>query len=237
MRFSSLFSALAVAGLAVATACSTTSPLEPGPDGGAQPDGAAPDATAEGGTGADAGADGGGGTDAGADGGGDAGTDAQAAFTLTSTAFVDGGKMALKYANGFCTPPGSNLSPPLAWSGAPAGTMTFALVMRDVTLGGSDNFHWTIFDIPAGTSSLPEGVAQGAAPAVPAGSKQIADSFAAGTGYLGPCPPAGSHDYVFTLYALNVAQLPTPIVSNPPAYESTIKGAAIAQTTLRGVYP
>lgn len=187
--------------------------------------------------------DGGGSADGGADGESDAGTadggvDAQAKLVLTSSAFVDGGKLAAKYANTFCAGAGgTNVSPPLAWTGAPAGTQTFAVVMRDVTLGGNDNFHWTIFDMPAATSSLPEGVPTGATPAAPAGAKQIADSFNVDVGYLGPCPPNGSHEYVFTLYALSAAQLPTPIVSTPAAYESTIQGLSLASATLKGVYP
>ena len=74
-------------------------------------------------------------------------------FTVTSTAFADGGVMAKKYA-GFHPdrqPPcgGENVSPPLAWSNAPAGTKSFAIVMQDPDGGrGTGSNHWVAYDIP-----------------------------------------------------------------------------------------
>jgi phosphatidylethanolamine-binding protein (PEBP) family uncharacterized protein len=81
-----------------------------------------------------------------------------------------------------------NLSPPLAWSGAPEGTQSFALIMHSTELVGSDEpwIHWVIWNIPAEVTELAEGVeeletlANGASQGLNGGGV---------VGYLGPCPP------------------------------------------------
>lgn len=100
-------------------------------------------------------------------------------------------------------------SPPLAWSGAPSMTLSFAVTLTDVTPGISQDYaHWTLYDIPADTLSLPEGVPAGATLTMPAGAKQSANqaSFLPGPGYFGPC--GGQNTYEFEVYALDVAALP-----------------------------
>ena len=96
---------------------------------------------------------------------------------------------------------GGNQSPRLQWSGAPAGTQSFAVTMFDpYAPTGSGFWHWLVWDIPAGDHSL------GATP--PAGA--VSGTNDAGfTGYLGPCPPPGdiTHRYQLTVFALDVPSL------------------------------
>jgi Raf kinase inhibitor-like YbhB/YbcL family protein len=128
-------------------------------------------------------------------------------FTLTSTAVMAGGMLPAKHrcAGSVGGPPGA--SPPLSWTGAPAGTLSFAVLLRDRTY--MDYEHWTIYDIPASTTSLPEMVPVGATPAAPAGAKQAPNALGlTGPGYYGPC--GGMNMYEFTVYALDVATLPMP---------------------------
>jgi Raf kinase inhibitor-like YbhB/YbcL family protein len=100
-----------------------------------------------------------------------------------------------------CSGPG--VSPELSWSGAPAGTKSYAVLMFDPDAPtGSGFWHWVAWDIPAGTTSL----ATGATP--PAGA--VSGENDAGTlGYTGPCPPPGdgTHHYQITVIALSIATL------------------------------
>jgi Raf kinase inhibitor-like YbhB/YbcL family protein len=126
---------------------------------------------------------------------------AQAGMTLTSQAMPDGGTLPSELVlNGFgCT--GGNLSPDLEWSGAPAGTKAFALMMYDPDAPtGSGWWHWVAFNLPADTTSLPAGAS---GDSMPMGSVESRTDFGA-PGYGGACPPPGApaHPYQVTVYAL-----------------------------------
>jgi Raf kinase inhibitor-like YbhB/YbcL family protein len=98
-----------------------------------------------------------------------------------------------------------NQSPALAWTGAPAGTMSFAISMFDATMR---NTHWILWDIPADTTMLPANLPRGAMPAMPAGATQKS-AFGGTPGYEGP--GAGPGSYEIEIWALNVAKLPANI--------------------------
>jgi Raf kinase inhibitor-like YbhB/YbcL family protein len=134
-------------------------------------------------------------------------------LTVTSSAFKDGDTLARDY-----TADGRNISPPIAWSGAPASTKEFALVLDDpdANFGGRGPFvHWVIYKIPGTAKGLPEGVPLGANVTVAGltGAIQGLTGFnafqrpgspAMEPGYRGPAPPPGPpHHYRFTVYALN----------------------------------
>jgi Raf kinase inhibitor-like YbhB/YbcL family protein len=126
-------------------------------------------------------------------------------FRLTSSDFTPGGALNDEQAfDGMgCT--GRNVSPALRWSGAPAGTRSFALLLHDpdAPTGGAGWWHWIAYDIPAHTTELPKGAGKPDGSAMPAGAKSVANDY--GTpGYGGPCPPAGDRPqrYWFTLCAL-----------------------------------
>lgn len=113
------------------------------------------------------------------------------AFILSSPAFGEGKEIP----RGF-TCQGEDRSPPLVWTGAPAGTRFYALVMDDPDAPRGTWTHWTWWDLPASVRGLPEGASVGALGAVPGLTS------ARSVGYRGPCPPTGRHRYVFTLHAL-----------------------------------
>ena len=128
-----------------------------------------------------------------------------AAFQLTSTDVKNGAFSPAQIFNSFgCS--GQNVSPQLAWTGAPAGTKSFVLTVYDPDAPtGSGFWHWVVMNIPAATTSLPTGASK---TKMPAGSVEIRTDF--GTpGYGGPCPPAGDkpHRYIFTLYTIKVEKL------------------------------
>ena len=191
--------------------------------------------TGSGGTGTDAGqgqaVDGGGA--AASDAGTDAGAGSTGAFSIQSTAFADGTTIDAKYR---CTGP----SPDLAWSGAPAGTKSFAIVFKDITPAGTNGFdsagtiHWVIYDIPPDVSSLPEGVAIGYMPDMPSGAKQ-APNYNMQLGFNGPCYPlpASTATYQLTLYAIDVDMLPGLSMSSANAdVISTIEAHQLASASL-----
>jgi phosphatidylethanolamine-binding protein (PEBP) family uncharacterized protein len=117
------------------------------------------------------------------------------AFTLTSPAFVDGGTLPGGYT---CDGTGGMLSPspPLAWSGAPAGTAEFALTVSTVALDGT-KWNWVLYHIPGTATSLAEGTSVGTAGASTDGPDLR---------YYPPCSSGpGAKTYTFTLYALSAA--------------------------------
>jgi Raf kinase inhibitor-like YbhB/YbcL family protein len=112
---------------------------------------------------------------------------------------------------------GQNISPALEWRNVPAGTKSLALQVYDPDApSGSGFWHWAVYNMPAGTTSLPQG-AGNRADWLPAGAfggnTDFMDTGATGGNgnYGGPCPPEGDkpHRYVFTLYALAVDKLDT----------------------------
>lgn len=144
----------------------------------------------------------------GASGGGGSGGGNNAPFALTSTAFKEGEQVPLKYKCAQNKPAGENNSPPLSWGPGPAGTKSYAIILKHLP----NPEHWVIWDIPAAVLSLPENIEHAASPAQPAGAKQSSvnlDGFN-GAGYLGPCPQAVNsvQQYQFTLYAMDVETLP-----------------------------
>jgi len=141
---------------------------------------------------------------------------------LTSPAFTEGGAIPAKFT---CT--GANVSPALAWSGAPDGVQTFTLIMDDPDAPRGTWVHWVVFDLPGDLSGLPEDVGQAAG--VPG-----ANSYGR-TGYAGPCPPGGTHRYFFKLYALDTALSLRAGASKEDVLRA-MDGHILAQAQLMGTY-
>ncbi|HEV2435330.1 MAG TPA: YbhB/YbcL family Raf kinase inhibitor-like protein [Verrucomicrobiae bacterium] len=115
---------------------------------------------------------------------------------ITSTAFTEGRPVPDKY-----TCAGPNVSPPLQWANAPAGTKSFALIAEDPDAPMGTWVHWVIYNLPPAATALAEN--RPPSPELPDGSKQGVNDFRE-TGYGGPCPPPGKpHRYFFKIYALD----------------------------------
>lgn len=133
-----------------------------------------------------------------------------AGFILSSPQLEQGGTLAMEQVfNGFgCT--GANISPELNWSGAPAGTKSFAVTVYDPDAPtGSGWWHWLVFNIPATVHSLASDSGNPEKGLLPPGSVQSRTDYGK-PGYGGACPPAGDkpHRYRFTLWALDTPELP-----------------------------
>ncbi|HVX40843.1 MAG TPA: YbhB/YbcL family Raf kinase inhibitor-like protein [Gemmatimonadaceae bacterium] len=151
-------------------------------------------------------------------------------LAITSSAFTADGQIPQRY-----TCDGENVSPPLAWSGAPSGTASFALAVEDPDAPGGTFLHWLIYDIPATTTALPEGVDTSGAPANLGGAHQGRNGFK-GIGYGGPCPPAGpAHHYHVRLFALDTL-LGVPAGASREDVTKAMNRHELAQAELVGLY-
>jgi Raf kinase inhibitor-like YbhB/YbcL family protein len=131
-----------------------------------------------------------------------------APLKITIPAFAEGTEIPAKF--GCANGKNANLSPEIQWSGAPAGTMSFALILHDpdVAIGDSDVLHWAIFNIPGSATGLPEGVQAKAT--LDDGSVQLMN-IGQSIGYFNPCaPPPTTHHYMFEFYALDTKLEPAP---------------------------
>ncbi len=146
---------------------------------------------------------------------------------LESSAFTSGQPIPQKH-----TCDGADQSPPLAWSDAPQGTKSFALIADDPDAPIGTWVHWVIFNLPAQTHGLPEGVAKTDSAA---GGTQGRNDFGK-TGYGGPCPPPGKpHRYFFKLYALD-SNLELKAGAKKADVEKALQGHVLANAELMGLY-
>lgn len=147
---------------------------------------------------------------------------------LTSSAFEDDGLVPPRH-----TCDGEDVSPPLSWAEAPEGTRAYALVMDDPDAPLRTWVHWVVYNIPADVQSLAEALP--AESELDTGAEQGVNSWGR-TGYGGPCPPSGTHHYVFTLYALDAAIDLPPAKTGKQDVLEAIEGHVLARTTLTGLY-
>ena len=152
-------------------------------------------------------------------------------LTISSPAFANGGAIPQRY-----TCEGDDVSPPLAFGGVPAGTKSLALIEDDPDAPDPSApqrtwVHWVLYNLPATTSSLAEGVKPSA---LPSGTLSGKNDWGR-TGYGGPCPPVGRHRYFHKLYALD-AMLPDLESPDKAALEKAMQGHVLAQASLMGTY-
>jgi Raf kinase inhibitor-like YbhB/YbcL family protein len=159
----------------------------------------------------------------------DASTDASTSqIQLTSTAFTYGGRIPYLY-----TCEGDDISPPLAWSGAPVDTRSFALICDDPDAPRGTWVHWVLYNLPGQSVELAQAVPT--LPELPSGARQGRNS-AKDVAYAGPCPPPGApHRYFFRLYALDI-MLSLPSGATRTELEQAMDQHIQAQGTLMGTY-
>lgn len=155
-------------------------------------------------------------------------------FKLASPTLTDGGIVPNSHVYNGMGYHGLNRSPGLSWSGAPAGTRSFAVTCHDPDAPSPDAprpggwWHWLAFDVPATASGLAENAS---AAGMPPGSVQSITDFGP-PGYGGPAPPPGKpHRYVFTVYALKVERLGLGVNDKMTTVEAAIRKQALASAT------
>jgi Raf kinase inhibitor-like YbhB/YbcL family protein len=116
---------------------------------------------------------------------------------LRSTAYRPGGAIPSR-----CARDGENLSPSFRWSSVPSRTKSLALVLHDPDAPRAGGFtHWVVYGIDPSTRQIEEG-ASTTGPHTDFGVQGRNDSGA--LGYMGPCPPSGSHRYTARIFALDI---------------------------------
>ncbi len=147
---------------------------------------------------------------------------ASSSLALTSTAFTDGGDIPKKYS---CQ--GDKTSPELKWSGASSATKSYALIVEDPDAPSGTFIHWVAYDIHASQTEIPEG----------AGTAGVSGKNSARQdGYTPPCPPSGTHRYIFNLYALDVPSLNLQPGATRDQVTSAMSAHILAQVKLTGRY-
>jgi Raf kinase inhibitor-like YbhB/YbcL family protein len=152
-------------------------------------------------------------------------------LVLTSSAFTNNGAIQSKY-----TCEGRDVSPPLAWSGAPAGTKSFALIMSDPDAPDPKApqriwTHWVVYNLPATAASLSEATTPDS---LPKGAREGPNDWGR-PDWGGPCPPIGRHRYYFRLYALDTVFDPA-LRPTREQLEKAMKGHVLESAELMGTY-
>ncbi len=153
------------------------------------------------------------------------------AMEISSTAFGPGAAIPSRH-----TCEGGDVSPPLKWSGVPAGTKSLVLIVDDPDAPDPRSpkmtwVHWVLANLPPDADGLPEGVSRDA---LPHGTIEGQNDWKR-TGYGGPCPPIGRHRYFHKIYALDIglAGLRHPTKAD---VEAAMKGHVLAHAELVGTY-
>ncbi len=141
---------------------------------------------------------------------------------IVSPAFRDGAAIPIQY-----TCRGQNVNPPLNFISVPSGTRSLTLIMHDPEAPVGDYVHWIVWDIPASTETV-------AVNSVPVGAVQGLNSNGQ-NGYIGPCPPSGTHRYMFELYTLD-SNLSLPANTTRDQLVKAMQGHVIEQHTLTGLF-
>jgi len=153
------------------------------------------------------------------------------AFALTSSAFAPGGAIPAQF-----TCEGSDVSPPLEWTGPPAGTKGLVLIVDDPDAPDPKAprmtwVHWVLYNLPPAAGRLAQGVPTSA---LPEGTREGKNDWKR-TGYGGPCPPIGRHRYFHKLYALDVV-LSDLGPATKAEVEKAMEGHVVGKAELVGTY-
>jgi len=140
---------------------------------------------------------------------------------IKSPAFANNGKIPAKY-----TCDGEGINPELSISGVPGNAKSLVLILDDPDAPGGTFNHWVVWNIPPAAGTINEGASGGGTAGVNSGGEN---------GYFGPCPPSGTHRYIFKLYALDTL-ISLDSGSSSSDAKSSINGHIIAQTQLVGLY-
>jgi Raf kinase inhibitor-like YbhB/YbcL family protein len=145
---------------------------------------------------------------------------AAASIAVTSPAFADGAAIPEEF-----TCRGAGTSPPLSWTGLPAGTESVALVVQDPDAPSGTFVHWVLAGLSPAQDELPAGT-------VPDGAVEARNGRGE-VGWTPPCPPSGTHHYRFTVYALD-RPVDVPSGADPDEASRAVEDAGVAQGTLTG---
>ncbi len=139
---------------------------------------------------------------------------------LLSEDFEEGDNIPAKF-----TCDGADVSPHLSWENPPDQTNSFALSMTDPDAPGGTFIHWLVYDIPKDIRTIDQA-------GLPDAAEQVVNDFGK-KDYGGPCPPYGTHRYIFTLYALDTEHLENVSKNN---FFREVERHTLGKAQLKGLY-
>jgi len=148
------------------------------------------------------------------------------AMKLVIAAFHEGGTIPALH-----TCEGADLSPAMEWTGAPASTKSFAVIVDDPDAPGGVWNHWLLYNVAPATQSIAQGFRHG----------KLGDSGKndfGKPGYNGPCPPRGGgpHRYYFRVYALDLPKLDLTSGASRADLDRAMRGHVLAHAEFMGRY-
>jgi len=146
---------------------------------------------------------------------------------ITSRAFAPGKFIPDKY-----TCDGENISPPVAWTDVPRAAKELVLIVDDPDAPSGIFVHWLLYNLQPAQAELEEGVP--GKETLPNGARQGVNGSRK-IGYMGPCPPSGTHRYYFHLYAVD-SKLNLPPGTNRDKVDQAMKNHILEQTEMMGYY-
>jgi len=150
-----------------------------------------------------------------------------ATIRVMSSAFGEGGPIPQRY-----TCDGEEISPPLSWESVPEGTQSIVLIADDPDAPRGTFVHWVLYDLPADARELPEDMPRDKI--LSNGARQgISDG--GDFGYMGPCPPSGTHRYFFKVYAIDT-RVDLPPGKHKADLLKAMEGHILAQGQTMGTY-
>jgi Raf kinase inhibitor-like YbhB/YbcL family protein len=150
-------------------------------------------------------------------------------FQLTSSSFQPWHDIPVQF-----TCEGQDISPELTWKDPPPGAKSFVLIVHDPDAPMPGGFtHWVVYNIPAHVNHIPQGASKHQETLAAVGIQGENDGEK--IGYMGPCPPSGTHRYYFYLYALDTELNLKPGASKADV-EKAIQGHVLAKAELMGRY-
>jgi Raf kinase inhibitor-like YbhB/YbcL family protein len=158
---------------------------------------------------------------------------------LRSNDVADGSRFTLAQVSGlFGVEGGQDRSPQLSWSGAPAGTQSYAVTMYDPDAPTASGFwHWAVFDVPADVTELATDAGNGSDGALPAGAKTLRNDGGVAR-FIGAAPPEGhgDHRYYIAVHAVSVPELDVGLDASPALLGFTLFMTATARGVIRALY-
>jgi Raf kinase inhibitor-like YbhB/YbcL family protein len=159
-------------------------------------------------------------------------------FDVSSESFQDGQTLPPAQRSGVMGAGGQDESPQLSWSGAPAGTKSYAVTMYDPDAPTASGFwHWAVLNIPASVTSLPAGAGSRDGRALPEGAFQLKNDGGF-PGYLGAAPPKGHgpHRYIVVVHAVDVEKLEVDPDAAPAVLGFNLFQHSVGRAILTGIY-
>jgi Raf kinase inhibitor-like YbhB/YbcL family protein len=159
-------------------------------------------------------------------------------FPVSSDSFQDGQTLPPAQRSGRMRAGGKDESPQLSWSGAPAGTKSYAVTVFDPDAPGRGGFwHWAVLDIPADVASLPAGAGAEGGRILPQGAVQLKNDGGF-HGYLGAAAPPGHgpHRYVVTVHALDEEQLGLDAGFPPAHLDAKLSAHTLGRGSITGIF-